>query len=168
MIKIFNKIINFYKRRPKYEKLPTLNDSPWMNVALDEIGVKEVLGQSNNPRIVEYHQYTTLKATNDETPWCSSFTSYCLEKVNIKSTRNAMARSYMEWGHPLPDLQYGCIVVLKRGKGWQGHVGFCHSVTDKDVMILGGNQGYSVCIKEYPKKDIIAIRWPALQIPSVA
>lgn len=48
---------------------------PWFEIAHNELGVKEVTGSGDNPRIVAYHRSTTLdahSASNDETPWCSS------------------------------------------------------------------------------------------------
>jgi len=53
--------------------------SPWMDIAVAELGVHEDShpGQHNS-RILEYHQTTTLKATTDETPWCSSFVNWVM------------------------------------------------------------------------------------------
>ncbi|WP_018275171.1 peptidoglycan-binding domain-containing protein [Teredinibacter turnerae] len=44
----------------------------WYDIAVAEIGVKELLGiEKNNQRIIEYHSTTTLGAKTDEIPWCS-------------------------------------------------------------------------------------------------
>lgn len=43
---------------------------PWFSIAYAEIGVREVLGSGDNPRVVEYLRSTTLEApynSNDET-----------------------------------------------------------------------------------------------------
>lgn len=45
-------------------------------IAKTQKGVKEISGQVDNPKIVEYHQACTLQATDDETAWCSSFANW--------------------------------------------------------------------------------------------
>jgi lysozyme family protein len=56
--------------------------APWMDIAIAELGVHEdSLPGQHNARIVECHQSTTLKATDDETPWCSSFANWVMVKA---------------------------------------------------------------------------------------
>lgn len=133
----------------------------WLKIARNEIGQKEVVGKKSNPRIVQYHQATTLKATDDETAWCSAFVCWCLELAGEKSTKSAAARSYLKWGKAIKDFPVGAVVVLQRGTStWQGHVGFIVG-SDKDtVSLLGGNQSSSVNIQKYPKSRILGVRWP--------
>jgi hypothetical protein len=73
-----------------------LKDAPWMAVAMREIGQKEIRGPEHNPRIIEYHAATTLKASTDETPWCSSFVNWCLRQVSIAGTNSAAAVSWIQ------------------------------------------------------------------------
>lgn len=47
-------------------------------IAKTQMGLKESSGGNHNSKIVEYHQSTTLQATDDETAWCSSFVNWCL------------------------------------------------------------------------------------------
>ena len=48
--------------------------TPWLNITYAELGIREQSEPGkHNARILAYHQTTTLKATDDETPWCSSF-----------------------------------------------------------------------------------------------
>ena len=116
-----------------------------------EIGVEEVKGKEHNPRILEYHQATTLKATDDETAWCSSFVNWCVKMSGHKGTKSASARSWLKWGKPLKEPKEGCIVILKRGNSsWQGHVGFYVGTSGSHILILGGNQGNEVNISSYP------------------
>lgn len=135
------------------------NDTPWMDIAKKEIGVKEIRG-GENKRIIEYHSSTTLKATEDEVPWCSAFVTWCLEQAKIKSTKSAWARSYLKFGKELREPKYGCIVVFSRGEN-SGHVGFFISETKDMIQVLGGNQGDAVCIKDYPKSKLLGYRWPS-------
>ncbi len=54
----------------------------WMEIAKGELGVKEIPGPANNKRIVEYHR-TTIGTYPDETPWCASFTCWCMEQAGL-------------------------------------------------------------------------------------
>lgn len=130
----------------------------WFKIAEKEIGVKEV-ANGDHPRIIEYHMTTSLKATNDSIPWCSSFVSFCLERAGVVSTRSAWARSYLNWGVALDNPRMGCIVVFKRGID-SGHVAFFVSEDQDSVLVLGGNQSNSVCIAEYSKDSLLGYRWP--------
>lgn len=143
---------------PPNEEAGTVQSPPWMKIALAEMGVKE-RRNGENPRIIEYHAATTLKAKEDEVPWCSSFVSWCLEQSGTKSTKNAWARSYLAWGQPLKKPTYGCIMVFERGTD-SGHVGFYVGESQGVYKILGGNQADEVNIKEYPKYRFLGARWP--------
>ena len=127
-------------------------------LALKELGQKEIPGHDDNERIVYYHSFTTLKATDDETPWCSSFVCCMSELAGFISTRSARARSWIDFGtQGIGKL--GDLAVFTRQSG--GHVAF----VNKDYMkgadyieCLGGNQNNSVCIKLYPAKNLITFR----------
>jgi uncharacterized protein (TIGR02594 family) len=123
-------------------------------IASKEIGVKEYKG-GENPRIIEYHSVTSLKATEDEVAWCAAFVSWCLEKAGYQSTRSASARSYLSYGNPVDKPFEGCIVVFERGEPWQGHVGFFVKEEGSYVHCLGGNQGNAVSIAKYPKSRVL-------------
>lgn len=129
---------------------------PWMHFALQEIGVKEK-EHGDNPRIIAYHAKTSLQAQSDEVPWCSAFVNWCVSNCGIKSTRDAMARSWLSWGRSC-DYEKGCVVILKRGTGWQGHVGFAVNKVGPVVWILGGNQNNEVNITAYPTWRVLGYR----------
>lgn len=134
-------------------------EPPWLRIARAELGVAEIHGERHNPRIVEYHQSCTLRATDDETPWCSSFVNWCLAQAGIAGTRNAMARSFLAWGqevHP----RLGSIVVLRRGAAPKGHVGFYVGGDSRTLRLLGGNQGDRVSIASFAWSEAISHRWP--------
>lgn len=132
---------------------------PWIEIAEKELGVKEKRG-GENPRIVEYHKQTSLKASTDEVPWCSSFANWVMNKAGYVGTRSAMARSWASWGRKLDKFEPGCIVVFSRGTGGQGHVAFGISMENDKVKVIGGNQSDSVCYAHYPKSKVIAYVWP--------
>lgn len=138
----------------------------WLTIARQEIGQQEVAGPEDNPRIVEYQRATTLRATDDETPWCAAFVGWCLERAGVPSTRSARARSYEEWGRPVSMTAPvpGCIAVFWRGSkdSGQGHVGFYvgGSVAAGSVDVLGGNQSNSVKVSTYGTDKLLGFRWP--------
>lgn len=139
------------------------NEMPWLDVARKELGQSELSGSKHNKRIIEYHKATTLKASDDETAWCSSFVCWVLETAGFASTRNAWARSFLDYGTRLIQPQLGCIVVFKRGSN-SGHVGFWMGETSGKVMVLSGNQDNMVKLKEYYKSDVLGYRWPVKKL----
>lgn len=170
MVEIFRKIYfllaNFFDKGPTpvtgsvvFPRKVGMPD--WYYVARMEIGVLEIYGAEDNPRILSYQQATSLKATDDETPWCSAFVCWCFEQVGIASTKKANARSWLDWGVALDKPKEGCVVVFRRGSsGWQGHVGFYYGERGSDILLLGGNQNNSVNISRYPKSRVLGYRWP--------
>lgn len=132
----------------------------WLSLAEKEIGVTEVDGDGNNPRIVEYFAETKYKATQDSVPWCAAFVSAILEWSGVPSTRSTAARSYVQWGVAIEKPILGCIVILSRGAPPAAHVGFFMYETDTELFLLGGNQRDRVCVKEYKKIDLIGYRVP--------
>jgi uncharacterized protein (TIGR02594 family) len=147
---------------------------PWMGVAQLELtaGVGEIAGPDDDPRVVEYHQTTTLAATDDEVPWCSSFVNWCMKGGGVEYTKSARARSWLKWGMTLPDrwIPYGAVLILKRGIGAQpgpnvidapGHVGFFAGyASPKHLLLLGGNQSNAVNISIYELDRLLGVRWP--------
>lgn len=134
---------------------------PWMPIAIKELGVSEIPGNlHHNPRIIQYHQATTLKATTDEVPWCAAFVNWCLQQCNLKGTNKANARSFLNLTYEIDLPAYGCIAILKRGNNeFQGHVGFVVYDGKDQIMLLGGNQGDKVSIKPFKKSDLLGLRW---------
>jgi uncharacterized protein (TIGR02594 family) len=137
----------------------TYPDAPWMAVAMREIGQRETLGTLHNPRIIEYHATTGLRATTDETPWCSSFVNWCLKQVGIIGSNSAAAASWLNWGQ-LANAQGGVITVIYNTKAAGSsltasgnHVGFLLRETGTHYMLLGGNQSNQVKISSYPKSS---------------
>jgi uncharacterized protein (TIGR02594 family) len=133
-------------------------------------GVHEVPGPGANPRVLEYFKATSLKgnplASSDETAWCSAFVCWCLEQSGIRSTRNTMARSWLQWGTPMPldkEPPYGAVAIFWRGvpQGASGHVGFYAGREGGQLWILGGNQFNSVSLAKYPAMRLLGYRWPA-------
>lgn len=133
----------------------------WLRIARREIGTAEIAGARDNPRIVAYHQTTTLEATDDEVPWCASFAGWCLAQAGMPHTHSARARSYLEYGTHAGTPQPGDVVVFRRGSSpTQGHVAFYLGREGDRVRVLGGNQGNRVSIASFPASSVIDIRRP--------
>ena len=131
----------------------------WLDVAKLEIGVKETPGE-DNPRIIAYDACTTLGSHEQDTPWCSAFVNWCMKQAGIKGTGLANARSWLEWGDPLPKPMEGCVVVLRHGAPPAGHVTFFIREFGDTIVCLGGNQGDQVKYSSYKAEDVIGYRWP--------
>lgn len=131
--------------------------------------IKELPGkEQNNPKIIWYHSFTTLRATDDETPWCSAFMNACaVMGGGYPGTRSAAAISWESYGVQVAfeDIRQGDIVVTKRQDAKNPkarHVTFFHgkaSVGGKVMLeCLGGNQSNSVCIAKIDPKSVVAVR----------
>lgn len=145
----------------KPKNVPLNSDlQPWIGLAKSQLGVSE-WARGSNPQIEEYHKATTLPKDliNEDTPWCSSFVSWCLEKAGYRSTSDAWARSYLDYGIKLDKPKPGCIVVFERGSS-SGHVAFFVKENLTTITCLGGNQGNQVCYSDYAKYRVLGYRWP--------
>ena len=153
---------------------PSAGSGPaWMQIAEAEVGVHEhALPGQHNQRIVEYHQTTTLKATADETPWCSSFVNWVITKAGYRGTNNALAKSWLDWGSKLETPRVGAIAVIKKkgassdvatGSSTGFHVGFFVSTTAVHLRLLGGNQSDQVKYSSFSLTayEVRGYRWPS-------
>jgi uncharacterized protein (TIGR02594 family) len=132
----------------------------WMPIALRELGTKEVPGDGDNPRVVAYHQATTLRATEDSVPWCSAYVNWVLREAHEPTTRSALARSWLAWGQAVPE-RYGAVTVLSRGAHpTQGHVGFLIDADGASLWLLGGNQSDMVNIARFDRTRLLGFRMP--------
>jgi uncharacterized protein (TIGR02594 family) len=141
----------------------------WLDIAEGELGTVEKRG-GENPRILEYHATTTLKAREDEVAWCASFVNWCMEKAGIKGTGSAAAKSWLTWGDTSPQ-KYGAVCVIKqKSKGHDAatgsasgyHVAFFLKIENGRVFLLGGNQGDQVKISSFGlgSYEVCGYRWP--------
>lgn len=130
----------------------------FIQVALTQMNQREIPGSQHNPQILKYHQTCSLKASSDEVPWCSSFANWTVLSTGLLGTGDARAISWESWGEECLHFFPGCLVVLRRGSGWQRHIGFGMYQTPKSVALIGGNQGDRVSIATFPKVRISAIR----------
>lgn len=159
--------MDFEELRQIPPNLRTLNQRMFL-WALNERGIKEIPGKVANPRIQYYHEFTGLKATSDETAWCSAFMN-CAAVINGgKGTNSAMARSWLLWGNKVEasETRQGDIVIYKRlnadgiDDGASGHVGFLTKPVGLGIWLptLGGNENNQVMIKDYARINVLGYR----------
>lgn len=144
----------------------------WMQIAMAELGIHEdSLPGHHNQRIIEYHKTTTLKATTDEIPWCSSFVNWVMTKAGYKGTNSAAAKSWLDWGTSLNSPREGVITIIKRkttgfdkatGSSSGFHVGFYVSSSLTHIRLLGGNQADQVKYSNFALNyyEVKGYRWP--------
>lgn len=136
--------------------------TPWMDIAKKEMGISEVPGKQDNPKIIDYLETTDYDLPSgyiDEIPWCSAFVNWCLEQSHIPGTNSAWSQSWRKWGKELINPEYGAIVIFNWG-GIKGHVGFIYDADDNGIFVLGGNQHNSVNITYYYYDNVVDYRWP--------
>lgn len=169
---------------------------PWHKIALEELAASVAeRGEAAHPRILEYlatcSDLEEGEAERDSTPWCSAFVNWCLERSGIAGTGSGWARHWAEWGEPIDEPRLGAVAVWARGRTSAdspvatGHVAFVVEDRGDSLLVLGGNQSDSVCLKLYPKHgyltdtvdsaspvselyELIGYRWPAGPLPAPA
>jgi len=162
---LFEGISKFLKPRKQKRKSRITTKQRVYQLAKGELGVEEIVGPQDNPRVVNY--FKTIGqgwVTDDETAWCAAFVGAILVSAGITSTGKLNARSYMQFGKsvPLGRAEQGDIAVFWRGKkdGWQGHVAFFDHYDSKSdtIYVLGGNQGNKVSIAGYSAARLLGVR----------
>jgi len=140
----------------------------YLAVAEKYIGLKEVPGKANNPTIVNWLVGLNAWWTDDLTPWCGTFIAHCLVESDINPPKAwYRAKSYLDWGVPIVNPEYGCIVVFTRTGG--GHVGIVVGQDERGrLLVLGGNQGDAVTIAPFDRARVSGYRLPPNGIPTYA
>jgi uncharacterized protein (TIGR02594 family) len=136
--------------------------APWMAFAWSEIGTREIVGPSNNPRILAlYRDAGFPNVKHDEVAWCAAFVGAALQRSAHAGTKSLMARSYMRWGEALTEGRLGAIAVFTRGSDPAlGHVAFYLDGDDQRIYVLGGNQGDAVSVMAIDRSRLLGLRWP--------
>lgn len=161
--------MNIRENRPASSVPPNLavlapSTPQWIKAAYKEIGVKEIPGPEEEPRIVEY--FKTISAANqyrdDIDDWASAFVEWSLNQSNISGPKSMEPFSWLAWGQELQKPAFGCVVVLS----FSGlhHVGFYFGDDNDFIRVLGGNESDKVRIYYYPKTAVFGYRWPS-QLP---
>ena len=143
--------------------------APWMDVALQEFGEREIPGPKDNARIQLYYEVSVGKwaaELHDEVAWCSAFAGFSMIRAGYTSTRSLKARSWLNYGVPQDGPRLGSLLVFWRGSpdGDEGHVAFEIGATPTHHLCLGGNQNNMVTIKPYPRERLLGRRWPTKRL----
>jgi uncharacterized protein (TIGR02594 family) len=123
----------------KVEDPKAYGDAPWMPVAQSQIGINE----KDNPDVVKtYHQIGGGLMREPTVAWCAAFVGWCLDKVGIKGTRSASARSYLSYGKSVgkTNVPFGAIAVFGVPNSGSGHVAFVAEDKGDKLICIGGNQ----------------------------
>lgn len=151
--------------------------APWLDIMTTWLGVSEIRGANDNPKIVAmFRAAGHPEVTDDETAWCSACccaavaaSGFAIPPVSI----NLMARSWLDHADKLARPEVGCIAIWKRGKtGWQGHVNVVAEISadGKTVLCIGGNQGageVSYATHRIDSDQLLGWRWPRKAVKTV-
>ena len=134
---------------------------PWLPVAFEEFGEREIPGAQHNPRILEYLNSTELAekypSLPDETDWCAAFVNWCIEKVGLPSNNSPLVNPWRSWGKASSPPERGAVTTFLWDDGW-AHVSFYLGDLGNYVVCLGGNQSDAVWISVYHKKYVTSYR----------
>ena len=132
-----------------------------LEIMFAEYGLKEIPGEINNPRIVNFaNEIGSTWVQNDEVAWCGIFMIWAAKQVGLERAETLDARSWLDVGLKIDEPQLGDIVILWREAihSWKGHVGVYINHNKTSVYLLGGNQNNSVCIRPYLIDRVLGYR----------
>ncbi|UGU16055.1 TIGR02594 family protein [Sinomicrobium kalidii] len=134
-----------------------------LQIATNEIGVKEVSGSDANPQILKYAREAGFpNYTSDETAWCSLFVNWVAFKAGLEKSNSLSARSWLNAGFPVNNPEPGDVVVFWRESrnSWKGHVGIFlgFSSNGSRIYCLGGNQGNQVSVTAKTSDKLLGFR----------
>ena len=141
------------------EAIEKLDIPKYVKIALNEVGVYEIVGKLHSARILEYQATTAGKYTEDETPWCGAFISWVMKQAGINHGLKVpeRAKEWSNFGYAVNEPTLGSIAVKSRVGG--GHV--CIVVgkrKDGKLLCVGGNQNNEVNIAAYDKSVFESFR----------
>jgi uncharacterized protein (TIGR02594 family) len=113
--------------------------------ALKDLGLREIKGPKNAPRITKLLAELGAWWGDDETPWCGVMVAGWFAECGLPYPKHYYrALAWADYGVMCPDPMYGAVAVLSRVGG--GHVGLvtAMSADGRFVRLLGGNQGNAV------------------------
>lgn len=150
------------KALPKNGKIPK-----WVEVAIGELGVKEIPGKAkSNPRVEQYHDAVGLPWAEDDVPWCGSFVGFCFLAAGYDIPETAArALSWLKFGVSAGKPVFGAVAVKKRRGG--GHVTIVVGKDGPWLYCIGGNQHDMVCVSKYHESVFIDYRIPEDYTPTI-
>ncbi len=151
---------------PSLSKSSGKTQTPWMDIAISQLGVKEATHDNDGPAVDKY--LATAGLAESRLPWCGCFANWSMKGSMIKGPKGpALALNWRNFGQNLSRPAYGSLGTLER-EGGGGHVGF---VVAKDagranwIIMLGGNQSDGVTYRSFPI-SIMKFNYPLGFVPS--
>lgn len=133
-------------------------------MARKDLGLAEVPGKGNNPRILEIIRKALPDAEDDSTiAWCGIVVGEWVRSLGLTPPKGYPgARRWLDFGKKVLDPQVGDVVVMWREspQSWKGHVGLYAGARGDQVKVLGGNQSNRVSEAWYPKERVLGYRRP--------
>lgn len=141
---------------------------PWFEEARHLMGTKEVLGDKDNPVIMDWAKNLDISYAGDDVPWCGLFVAHCVGTTlqqEVLPGNPLGARQWEKFG-VTTNPRLGAIMVFWRESlaSGKGHVGFYVGEDDDAYQILGGNQSDEVCLMWLGKDRFRCARWPKTAI----
>lgn len=135
---------------------------PWLQTAIDNIGVLEAPGPADNPTILAWAKecggYIAANYKHDSVPWCKMYVEYCLRRHGLKMNDSLWALDVRKYGTKLSGPAVGAVASKTRSGG--GHTFF---VIGRDkaghIIGVGGNQSDSVCRAPFNSSEL-KYNWP--------
>jgi uncharacterized protein (TIGR02594 family) len=149
----------------KYKWLEAEKSPRILVEAVKLIGIKEVPGQGDNIKILQWAETVGLEKTyrKDDIPWCGLFIAYVCHQAGLPIVANPLwARNWVNFGTKQKVAMLGDILVFVRDGG--GHVGIYVGEDKTAYHVLGGNQSDSVCVTRIRKERCIDIRRTAWKV----
>lgn len=141
-----------------------MSDLSWMITARADLGVKEIPGPQNNPRILELYKLAGFPGVKSEdVSWCAAFVGAHLAINHLKPSGSLLARSYERgWGLKMPEPVYGAVATFWRGSPSSGfgHTGFVVGANVDEIFLLNGNYQDGVCYAAMPRARCTGVWWP--------
>jgi len=148
-----------YMGKETFRAIDSLEIPKHVKIAMKEVGTKEIRGEADHPRIIEYHLTSAGRYSEDEVPWCGSFVNWVMLKSGVKITVRypERAKSWLLFDLFQREPTVGSIAIKSRNGG--GHVCFVlGKTTDGNLLCLGGNQSDEVNIREYSPTAFLGYR----------
>ena len=135
-------------------------DPLYLTFAIADIGLREIPGAADQPRILAMLKATAAWLTSEADAWCGAAMAQWMRQAGIDPPpKSYRAMSWTNWGNAISVPKRGCVVVLPREGG--GHVALAVGWgKNRTIVCLGGNQGDSVGLASFPVDRIVAFRLP--------
>ena len=137
-----------------------MKEPPWLQIARQDLGIKEVPGAQNAPRIIRMWEMVKAPLGLDSVAWCGGACGAWFTQAGYAPPKACWrAKNWLDWGRPLTEPVLGCVVVFGRDGG--GHVALTVGRNERGGLVcLGGNQGDAVSIAAFSFDRVLGYRVP--------